>query len=257
MPALKNADVRLHGSAAAQAALWWHAVCARLAAALGLALGLALALMPASAAHADTIEIRDVRLEAGDDGWTLRTELALELSGRLEEAVNKGVPLFFNLEFELIRPRWYWLDEKTLQAGQTYKLSYHALTQSYRLSAGTLYQSFATLNEALRLLARPRLFAVERQKVTPGESYTAQVRMRLDVAQLPKAFQIDRLTSREWSLESDWKKFPFRPEAAAGAPGPSGGSGTPGSLSSPGSGGSTGGTASGAAGGAGSGAAQK
>ncbi len=248
MPALKNADVRLHRSAAAQAALWWHAACTRLVAALGLALGLALALMPASAAHADTIEIKDVRLEAGDDGWTLRTELALELSGRLEEAVNKGVPLFFNLEFELIRPRWYWLDEKTLQAGQTYKLSYHALTQSYRLSAGTLYQSFATLNEALRLLARPRLFAIERQKVTPGESYTAQVRMRLDVTQLPKAFQIDRLTSRDWSLESDWKKFPFKPEAAAGtpgAPGPSGGSG------------SASGTAGGTGGGAGSGAAQK
>ena len=246
MPALKNADVRLHRFAAAQAALWWHAVCARLVAALGLALGLALALMPASAARAETIEIKDVRLEAGDDGWTLRTELALELSGRLEEAVNKGVPLFFNLEFELIRPRWYWLDEKTLQAGQTYKLSYHALTQSYRLSAGTLYQSFATLNEALRLLARPRLFAIERQKVTPGESYTAQVRMRLDVAQLPKAFQIDRLTSRDWSLESDWKKFPFRPEAAAGSSGGSGGAS-----------GTAGGAAGAAAGGAGSGAAQK
>lgn len=207
------------GSLAAQVqAGWrsgWRAGWLRLLLSLNLALGLALA----ASVYADTIEIKDARLEAQDEGWTLRTELALELSGRLEEAVNKGVPLFFNLEFELIRPRWYWLDEKTLQAGQTYKLSYHALTQSYRLSAGTLYQSFATLNEALRLLARPRLFAVERQKVTPGESYTAQVRMRLDVAQLPKAFQIDRLTSRDWSLESDWKKFPFRPEAMSGPAG--------------------------------------
>lgn len=210
------------GSLAAQVqAGWrsgWRAGWLRLLLSLNLALGLALA----ASVYADTIEIKDARLEAQDEGWTLRTELALELSGRLEEAVNKGVPLFFNLEFELIRPRWYWLDEKTLQAGQTYKLSYHALTQSYRLSAGTLYQSFATLNEALRLLARPRLFAVERQKVTPGESYTAQVRMRLDVAQLPKAFQIDRLTSRDWSLESDWKKFPFRPEAMSGPAGNSG-----------------------------------
>jgi hypothetical protein len=164
-------------------------------------------------AHADTIEVREARLEAQDEGWTLRTEFGLELTSRLEEAVNRGVPLYFNLEFELIRPRWYWLDEKTVQAGQTYKLSYHALTQSYRLSAGSLYQSFATLKEALRLLARPRLFAIEKQKVVPGESYTAQVRMRLDAAQLPKAFQINTLTSREWTLESDWKKFLFRADS--------------------------------------------
>ena len=174
--------------------------------------------VPASAARADTIEVREARLEVQDDAWILRTEFGFDLSSRLEEAVSRGVPLYFNLEFELIRPRWYWLDEKTVVAGQTYKLSYHALTQSYRLSAGSLYQSFPTLKEALRLLARPRMAVIERQKVQPGESYVAQVRMRLDLAQLPKAFQINALTSREWTLESDWKKFPFRVEASGSAP---------------------------------------
>ena len=192
----------------------------------------------AGVVHADGIDVREARLEAQDDGWTLHTDFGLELSNRLEEAVSKGVPLYFNLEFELTRPRWYWLDEKTLQAGQTYKLSYHALTQSYRLSAGSLYQSFPTLKEALRLLARPRLFAIERQKITPGETYTAQVRMRLDAAQLPKAFQINALTSREWTLESDWKKFLFRPEAGTAggpvgsAPGGAAGSATGGAAGS-------------------------
>jgi hypothetical protein len=192
--------------------------------ALGCLLVVFWAVLFAGSAAAETIEVREARLEAQDDGWTLYAELGLDLSSRLEEAVNKGVPLYFNFDFELTRPRWYWLDEKTQQATQTYRLSYHALTQSYRLSAGSLYQSFPTLKEALRLLARPRLFAIERQRVVPGESYTAQVRMRLDAAQLPKAFQINALTSREWTLESDWKKFPFRPDAvmtpaAAGAPG--------------------------------------
>ena len=168
------------------------------------------------AGYAETMEVRDARLEMQDDGWVLRSEFALELSGRLEEAVSRGVPLHFVVEFELTRPRWYWLDEKAVTASQTYRLSYHALTQSYRLSAGSLYQSFSTLKEALRLLARPRVPVFERQKVVPGESYVAQVRMRLDVAQLPKAFQINALTSREWTLESDWKKFPFRSEPPAG-----------------------------------------
>lgn len=179
-------------------------------------LGGLLALMLSAAphvAHADPMEVREARLEAQDDGWVFRGEFALELSSRLEEAVSRGVPLYFVVEFELTRPRWYWLDEKAVTASQTYRLSYHALTQSYRLSAGSLYQSFPTLKEALRLLARPRVPAFDRQKVAPGENYVAQARMRLDVAQLPKAFQINALTSREWTLESEWKKFPFRLEA--------------------------------------------
>jgi Domain of unknown function (DUF4390) len=178
---------------------------------------LALLLM-ALPAHADSIEVRDARLEAQEDGWTLYTEFGLDLSSRLEEAINKGVPLYFNLEFELTRPRWYWLDEKAVQTSQTYKLSYHALTQSYRLSAGSLYQSFPTLGEALRLLARPRMPAFNRQQIKAGETYVAQVRLRLDVAQLPKPFQINALTSREWNLESEWKKIPFRVDAAAAGP---------------------------------------
>ena len=185
-------------------------------------------LLTALPVQADSIEVRDARLEAQDDGWILYTEFGLDLSSRLEEAINKGVPLYFNLEFELTRPRWYWLDEKAVQTSQTYKLSYHALTQSYRLSAGSLYQSFPTLGEALRLLARPRMPALSRQQVKAGENYVAQVRLRLDVAQLPKPFQINALTSRDWNLESEWRKIPFRadpsgassqPPAAAGLAG--------------------------------------
>lgn len=178
---------------------------------LGMLFAVTLSITP-HAAHAETMEVREARLEAQDDGWVLRSEFALELTSRLEEAVSRGVPLYFVVEFELTRPRWYWRDEKAATASQTYRLSYHALTQSYRLSAGSLYQSFPTLKEALRLLARPRVPVFDRQKVVPGENYVAQARMRLDVAQLPKAFQITALTSREWTLESEWKKFPFRME---------------------------------------------
>lgn len=171
-----------------------------------------------SAALADGISTRDLRLEASEEGWTLQGEYGVELSARLEEAVSRGVPLYFTFEFELTRPRWYWLDEKTALSSQTYKLSYHALTQSYRLSAGSLYQSFVSLQEALRLLGRPRMLAVERSKVRAGESYVALARMRLDVSQLPKPFQINALTSREWTLDSGWRTIPFRPDAPPEAP---------------------------------------
>ena len=51
-------------------------------------------------------------------------------------------------------------------------------------------------------------------------NYEAAVRMRLDVALLPKPFQLSALTSRELNLESPWRRFAFRPTAAMTAPVP-------------------------------------
>jgi hypothetical protein len=178
------------------------------------ACALALLLLGAPA-RAETIEVRDAQIEAGDEGYTVAAEFALELNPRLEEAINRGVPLVFSFEFELIRPRWYWFDDKPVQVAQAYKLSYHALTRQYRLSAGTLYQSFATLGEALRVLSRPRLPVFERARVRPGEAYVAAVRLRLDVSQLPRPFQVSALTNRDWTLESEWRRFAFRADAGA------------------------------------------
>ena len=44
-----------------------------------------------------------------------------------------------------------------------------------------------------------------------GVRYDAATRLRLDVNQLPKPFQVDALASREWQLASDWQRFPFTP----------------------------------------------
>jgi len=157
------------------------------------------------------IEITNPQIVAGDDGYVLSADFAFELNQRLEEAVTKGVVLFFVAEFELMRPRWYWLDEKVVSRSQTYRLSYHALTRQYRLSTGGLHQSFDSLSEALRVLSRLRNWVViekaESGIVRPGETYTAALRMRLDINQLPRPFQITALGNKDWNLSSDWKTW--------------------------------------------------
>jgi hypothetical protein len=37
--------------------------------------------------------------------------------------------------------------------------------------------------------------------------------MRLDVTQLPKPFQLNALTSRDWNLASEWRRWPLRVKA--------------------------------------------
>lgn len=156
------------------------------------------------------IDIANPQITASEDGFVVSADFGFELNERLEEAVTKGVVLYFVTEFEMTRPRWYWLDEKVVSRHQTHRLSYHALTRQYRLSTGGLHQSFDTLSEALRVLSRLRNWLVtdgrgEKAGVQAGDTYMAALRMRLDINQLPRPFQISALGNRDWSLASDWK----------------------------------------------------
>jgi hypothetical protein len=164
-----------------------------------------------TAARADEIEITDARLSATEDGIVLAADFAFELSPRLVEVATNGVPLYFVVEFELTRPRWYWFDEKAATRRIQIRLSYHALSRQYRLSTGVLQQSYPSLEEAMHVLRRVRNWLVlERTAALADATYEAAVRMRLDVAMLPKPFQLSAITSRELNLESPWRRFPFR-----------------------------------------------
>ncbi len=174
-------------------------------------------LFPGTTAQAaDGIEIGETRLERSIDGeaWILNVDVDIQLSPRLEDAVNKGLPLYFVLELEVTKPRWYWFDESSSSKVQTYKLSYHALTRQYRLALGAYQQTFSTLVDAIRAMTKIRGWRVgEFEQFVIGAKYDAQVRMRLDASQLPKPFQVIGITNKEWTLNSDWKRFVFVPRA--------------------------------------------
>jgi hypothetical protein len=178
----------------------------RLAVAAAVLAGAALG--AAGFAAADEIEIRAAGLAATDEGIVLNADFELDLTPRLEDALAKGVPLYFVVEFECYRPRWYWLDERIGTAALNLRLSFHALTRTYRLSSGALHRSYPTLAEALLALARVREWLVlPRGALRPDTAYAAYVRMRLDTAQLPKPFQVSALANREWTLASPWKRW--------------------------------------------------
>jgi Domain of unknown function (DUF4390) len=164
--------------------------------------------LAAARATADDIEVQAATLAANDEGIVLNADFALELTSRLEDALAKGVPLYFVVEFECYRPRWYWFDQRVGAATLSLRLSFHALTRTYRLTTGTLHRSYATLNEAIRALAHVREWQVlPRASLKSDARYYAYVRMRLDTAQLPKPFQVSALANREWILVSEWKKW--------------------------------------------------
>ncbi len=166
----------------------------------------------APAAHGDTIPVKSAELLAEDESYVLNAQFDVAFNPTLEEALQKGVPLYFVLEFELSRPRWYWLDQKLVEQSVQYRITYSPLTRQYRVTTGLLGQQLASLEEVEHLLSRVASRPViASDALTKGARYEAAVRLRLDVTQLPKPFQINALASRDWSLQSEWYRWSFVP----------------------------------------------
>ncbi|ANB74484.1 DUF4390 domain-containing protein [Paraburkholderia phytofirmans] len=183
----------------------------RLAAVLWIVLAVWLAVP--GAAHADSIAVQRASLQSDNTGWNLDARFDFDLNSNLEDAVNKGIPLYFTTDFELSRPRWYWFDEQPVSVSQSIRLSFQPLTREYRVSSvssGGLQLGCTTLKEALAVIKHITSWhVIDRNQVHAGETYNASVRMQLDIALMPKPFQIDAVNNRDWSLSSEWKRFTF------------------------------------------------
>lgn len=178
-------------------------------------LALLLAATLLQTAHAaDPIEVEQAHLESSNEGYRLSATFAFDLNRGLEDAVNRGIPLYFTTEIEITRPRWYWFDAKVVRESQTIRISYNVLTRQYHAAIdGRLQLSFDTLEDALSLVRRPNRWVVaDKDGLKPGQTYDVAIRMQLDVAQLPKPFQVHALNSSDWRLTTDWQHFIYRAE---------------------------------------------
>ena len=166
----------------------------------------------AVSASAEGIKIKSLELERVENDWLLNAAFQIELSPGLEDAVQKGVVLYFQTEFELTRSRWYWFEEKPAFAQRQTRLSYQPLTQQYRISSEGFTFSAKTISEALQAAGTIGGWRViDNGQLDTSKSYTAGLRMTLDLSKLPKPFQVNALNNRDWNVSSDWLRFPFSP----------------------------------------------
>lgn len=170
---------------------------------------LAVLMLPAIAAIGDSA-VRYAELVAREDGYVVNADIEMALNPRLVDAISRGVSLHFNAEFQIVRGRWYWFNDVVVERSLNYRLSYHTITRTYRLSIGNLHQSFDTLDSALRTMQRIRNWhIVELGALETGVSYNAALRMRHDTSMLPRPFQVTAFGSRDWNIGTDWMRWTF------------------------------------------------
>ncbi len=170
-----------------------------------------------SQAHAQTpnvpgVEVTELRLEKSEGALLLQSSLRLDLSAVVEDALQKGMPLYFVTEAEITRDRWYWYDKKISTVARHYRLAYQPLTRMWRLNvsrepigsvglASSLSQSFQTLPEALSAIRRTVNWKLADLTELDGDNkFTLIFKFRLDVSQLARPFQMTAGSNAEWNL---------------------------------------------------------
>jgi hypothetical protein len=181
-------------------------------AAWGLLAAVVLALAPP--AVADTAvgppEVTQLRVERGEDGILLSTSVRFELPQVVEDALAKGIPMFFVAEASVFRDRWYWYDKRVTTAVRHMRLAYQPLTRRWRLqvsanqignTGAVLGQTFDSREEALAVVQRISRWRIADLSEVEGDAgHNIEFRFRLDVSQLPRPFQIGAVGQSEWNI---------------------------------------------------------
>lgn len=138
-----------------------------------------------------------------------------DLPDQLQEALKQGVPLHFNLSWQLSAPSmssYKFKFDQLLNNDSTiqYKLSFHPLTNRYRVTVGTFSTEYDTLETALRAVgavANWKVLSKGALSDVAAKDTKAEIRLLPTTAKLPKPFQINALTSKNWHLDSGWKSL--------------------------------------------------
>ncbi len=158
-------------------------------------------------------ELSQLKVERGEDGVYLSAVVEFDLPPVVEDALTKGIPMFFVVEADLYQNRWYWMDRRVASATRTIRLSFQPLTRRWRVNIATglisassglratLNQNYDTLPEALSAVQR-----LSRWKIADNADVSADVVHKLefsfsmDLSQLPRPFQIGVAGQKDWTI---------------------------------------------------------
>lgn len=156
-------------------------------------------------ARADTVDLPLLEAVQAEDGVLLSFTVRYELSKSLEQALLKGVPLYFVAEAHVYQRRWYWRDKQVGSANRTWRLAYQPLTRRYRIGFSGLSQSYDRLDDAVQAMQQMARWKIADEPRAGDDGYYVEFSYRMDMSQLPRPLQIGFGGEADWSLSVERK----------------------------------------------------
>ncbi len=164
-------------------------------------LSLCVLMLAASAGvRAEPISFDSFELSRNDEGLLLSFSVRFELSRAVEDALQKGVPLFFVAQADVFGDRWYWRDKSINSVSRTWRLAYQPLTRKYRVTFGGLSQHYDNLVDAMAALSRSVDWKLADASLLDDGRHYVEFSYQLDTTQMPRPMQIGIGGQPDWSL---------------------------------------------------------
>jgi hypothetical protein len=164
-------------------------------------LALALSLAWPGAARAQGVELATLQTTRAEGALNLEFAARINLPRAVEDALQRGVPVYFVAEAQLLRNRWYWRDERVSRVVRSWRIAYQPLTRFWRVGLGGLNQTYETLTEALIAASSSAGWKLaDLSQLDADRAYYLEFSYRLDTSQLPGPMQFGLGGQGDWAV---------------------------------------------------------
>jgi hypothetical protein len=180
---------------------------------LCVALLVVMSLFVSGVAQADTtVELQGLKLERQDTGLYMSGQWRFDLPPALEDALLKGITLYFVTEVDVSQERWYFYNQRVAHAERHVRLFYQPLTRRWRVNISpqpfnvsglgvSLGQSYDTAEDALNAVRRIVQWRIANAaEVSSDAKQTIAINFKLDLKQLPRPLQIGAAGQSDWNI---------------------------------------------------------
>ncbi len=174
---------------------------------------LAISLMLTGVAQANTpVDLQGLQLERQDAALYMSGTWQFELPSALEEALIKGITLYFVTEVEISQERWYFYNQRVAYAERHVRLFYQPLTRRWRVNISpqafnvsglgvSLGQSYDTAEDAINAVRRIAQWRIANAAdYNPEAKQIISINFKLDLKQLPRPLQMGATGQSDWNI---------------------------------------------------------
>jgi hypothetical protein len=163
-------------------------------------------------AQTPVLELIELRVERIDTSIVLSSNVRLELGPSVEDALLKGITLYFVTEVEIRQERWYFYNQRVSYAERHVRLFYQPLTRRWRVNISpqafnvsglgvSLGQSYDTAEDAINAVRRIAQWRIANATdYNPDAKQTISINFKLDLKQLPRPMQIGLAGQSDWNI---------------------------------------------------------
>ena len=149
--------------------------------------------------NASEVNLSNFKIENNADGQELFFEQDISINNNLFQAIQKGIPLKFDINIKVTNFKKFWFNEIIFDDKFSFEIKYRNLLKKYQLK--NIEGKYKYFSDIEKLKENINLIKINLGHLVSSENTLIEVRVILDSNQLPKPLQINRRNDT-WDVSS-------------------------------------------------------